>query len=132
MRQRCLNPKDPVYSNYGGRGITICPTWSDFTVFLADMGERPSKAYSLERLDVNGNYTPDNCVWATMSQQNRNRRNTKRFEYGGVSLTIVEWSERTGFPQNLIGKRLCQFGWSVERAVTEPKRFRSPRKGRAT
>ena len=73
MRRRCNNPKHKAYSHYGGRGITVDPRWDDFEVFLADMGECP-EGHSLERVDVDGNYTPDNCIWADWSAQMRNRR----------------------------------------------------------
>ena len=74
MKQRCTNPKHIAFNHYGGRGITICERWVKFENFLADMGKRPSSAYSLDRIDTNGNYEPGNCRWATHSQQICNRR----------------------------------------------------------
>jgi hypothetical protein len=76
MRQRCLNPKNPAYKNYGGRGITICERWASFANFLEDMGER-SEGLSIERIDNNGNYEPGNCRWDTYKQQARNQRRNK-------------------------------------------------------
>lgn len=76
MRWRCLSPRCRHYKNYGGRGITICPRWDAFALFLVDMGPRPADT-TLDRIDVNGNYEPNNCRWATKTQQNRNRRTTK-------------------------------------------------------
>lgn len=73
MRQRCNNPKATYYPNYGGRGISICQRWDKFENFLADMGDRP-KSQSLDRINNDGNYQPDNCRWATRTQQNLNRR----------------------------------------------------------
>jgi len=75
MRSRCRNPNAAGYPNYGGRGIKICPQWDTFEGFLADMGVRPA-GMSLDRVDVNGDYTPENCRWATHTQQMRNRRTT--------------------------------------------------------
>jgi hypothetical protein len=74
MKQRCHNPKDEAFIDYGGRGITVCPRWFDsFENFLADMGHRPSAEHSIDRIDSDGLYAPDNCRWATFSEQNKNR-----------------------------------------------------------
>lgn len=73
MKQRCLNPNIPTWRYYGGRGITICDRWLDFSQFLADMGDRP-EGTSLDRIDPDGNYEPGNCRWATMLEQTANKR----------------------------------------------------------
>lgn len=76
MKRRCDKPEAPGYQHYGGRGIGVCDRWREFANFVADMGERPDGT-SLDRVDVNGDYTPDNCRWATTSQQGRNKRGLK-------------------------------------------------------
>jgi hypothetical protein len=77
MHGRCTNPNNSRWGSYGGRGITVCPQWKDFAVFLADMGESP-EGLTLERIDVNGNYEPSNCKWATWLEQARNTRKVKK------------------------------------------------------
>ena len=96
MRGRCLNPSGPRFDRYGGRGITICPSWDDFEVFLADMGLRPSPKHSLERIDNDGPYSAENCRWATQSEQMRNTSVTRMLTCCGQTRCMVAWSELTG------------------------------------
>jgi len=86
MIQRCTNPNNDNYSSYGGRGIKVCPQWLDFDNFYADMGERPSLEYSIERIDNDKDYEPMNCIWATAKDQANNRRIFKNNSsgYNGV------------------------------------------------
>lgn len=116
MKQRCTNPSDPAYHNYGGRGISVCGRWMDFEPFLEDMGERPSPEHSIDRIDTNGNYEPGNCRWATRKEQNRNRRDNVLLTLGDETLCISEWSDRTGIDACSIRGRI-RLGWSVEDAL---------------
>lgn len=102
--ERCNNPKSPGYKNYGGRGVSICDRWQVFENFYEDMGDRPEGA-TLDRIDVNGNYEPGNCRWATMKQQQRNRRNNKKEFFRGELRTISEIAEMTGWNWSTIARR---------------------------
>jgi len=120
MKSRCLNPHVPQYPNYGGRGVTVCDAWSDsFETFLADMGRRPSPAHSLDRINVDGNYEPSNCRWATNLQQQRNHRKNRRITFRGETKCLSEWAESIGLGRSTLSKRFLA-GWDVERALMEP------------
>lgn len=106
MNVRCNNPYDKHYHNYGGRGITICERWHDFQNFLDDMGEKPAKGLTIERLDTNGDYTPENCLWATKGHQTRNKRNNVFLEYGGKRFVLNVWAKALGVDHKVITKRL--------------------------
>lgn len=84
MIDRCRNPRNTHYADYGGRGISVCPRWLDFKNFLADMGERPD-GHTIERGRVNGNYEPGNCTWATQKNQCQNMRTSRRWTIAGVT-----------------------------------------------
>lgn len=97
MIQRCKNPKNPSYHNYGGRGITICTEWRvSFATFLADMGAPPTPKHTLDRIDNDGNYGPDNCRWVLRAEQLRNYRRNIVLTFGGRTLLAKDWAIVTG------------------------------------
>lgn len=104
MKRRCSSPKHPAYSEYGGRGIKVCDRWRDsFEAFLADMGERPSKRHSIDRVNVNGDYEPSNCRWTTMREQARNSRRTK---LSPAVVRLIRESTAAGMQQKTIASLL--------------------------
>lgn len=117
MIERCEKPTCPCYRNYGGRGITVCERWHIFDLFLRDMGVRPSRGHSIERLDNNGNYEPANCEWATVKEQSRNRRSNSRLTLHGKTMCVTDWAITLGIPPTTIWSRMAR-GWSVERMLT--------------
>lgn len=117
MKNRCYNPNVDRYKNYGARGITVCDRWKhDFSIFLDDMGEKPSPSHSIDRRNNNLGYSPDNCYWATPSQQQSNTRNSTHVTYLGVTKTIKQWSEITGIHYNCLYWRI-NAGWSIEKSL---------------
>jgi hypothetical protein len=123
MRARCSNPKLKCYHNYGGRGIQVCAEWAEsFEAFYRHIGPRPSPRHSLDRIDNSRGYEPGNVRWALPMQQNRNSRRNLLVEYGGRTLTLIEWAELTGINYYTIMSRIYDLGWSVERALTERAR----------
>lgn len=118
MKQRCTNPNNQNYADYGGRGIKVCERWlNNFENFLEDMGERP-KGHSIERVDNDGDYEPGNCRWASQRQQVNNTRQNRYLKFNGRSQTISQWARETGIERRTILRRL-KLGWSIERALTE-------------
>lgn len=125
MKQRCLNPRCRNWIYYGGRGIKVCDRWlKSFQNFLDDMGEKPSKEYSLDRIDVNGNYEPSNCKWATPIEQSNNRRTIKKYNCFGFvgSLSEICRHFNVSFP---VTNHRVKAGMDVETAVLTPsKKYR--------
>lgn len=123
MIQRCHNENRDRYKWYGKRGIRVCDRWREsFEAFIEDMGPRPSLKHSIERIDNEKGYEPDNCVWATKVVQRRNRRGVKRFLYNGKMLMLSEIAEQCGINLYTLQNRVNVLGWTVERAVSQPKR----------
>lgn len=121
MWQRCTNPKRYGYKHYGGKGVTVCPEWKDFVVFLRDMGPRP-RGFSLERVDVNGNYEPRNCKWASTTEQARNSVQVVWVELGGVRKRLVEWCDELCISINTVRDRVKHYGMDYATALTTPNR----------
>jgi len=126
MRARCNRKNHRNYHNYGGRGITVDPLWNTFERFIADMGPKPTPDHTLERIDVNKGYGPDNCRWATKSEQYRNMRKSVHVTYDGRTMIASDWAREVGLPPTTLTGRLRE-GWSVERALTTPNQTKRPR-----
>lgn len=126
MVRRCHGLNAPAI--YQGRGITVCDQWRhSFATFLTDMGDRPSLAHSIGRINNEGNYEPTNCRWETPIQQGNNRRNNHLITWNGETNTIAQWERRLGFSPKFLRERL-RHGWTFERAVSTP---RCPQGGKA-
>ncbi len=122
----CEDPGHEKFPNYGGRGIRVSAAWRrSFPAFFTDLGPMPAPGLTLDRIDPDGDYAPGNCRWATRTEQNRNKRTTRRITAFGRSLTAKEWEEKTGILASTITRRINKSGWPPERAVAEPPRSRS-------
>lgn len=122
--QRCHNPKNQRYTDYGGRGITVCIEWRDYLVFrkwAKDNGY--SDELSLDRVDINGNYCPTNCRWATRYEQQNNMRSNTFVSFNGRTLTLAQWSRELNIPYGTLVSRWSR-GWSIERMLTTPNQKR--------
>lgn len=107
MWKRCVDPRNEAYARYGGRGIKVCDRWRDFFTFVEDMGKRPSKRHSLDRIDNDGNYEPSNCRWASHNQQINNRRSTVWITSSdGQTKTLTQWAAELGVSRETIKRRL--------------------------
>ncbi len=123
MRYRCNNPRFIKYAYYGGRGIKVCSRWDSFENFLKDMGECPD-GLSIERIDPNGDYSPENCRWATLLEQHNNTRSNRFLTFQGKTQTMAQWCRELGVSYDLVCDRLSR-DWSVEDALTKPRHTRT-------
>lgn len=130
MIQRCINENEPGYKNYGGRGIQICDDWFDYRLFEIWAFEHGyADDLTIERVDVNGNYCPDNCKWITMEEQQRNTRmtyNNRYFTHNGETMNFNEWADRLGVTPQEIGKRVRRYGNGSDYVINPP--YRKPDK----
>lgn len=128
MKKRCYNTKNVDYKNYGGRGITVCDEWMDFQNFydwaIANGYDEtaPRGQCTIDRINVNGNYEPENCRWVDRYIQMNNKRNNRILTYNGESHTLAEWCEIVNIPYNCLKSRLNKLHWSVEKTLTTPTR----------
>ena len=119
MKRRCDTPSCVGYPNYGGRGIRVCDRWVEsYQHFLDDMGRANGR--SIERIDNDGPYSPENCKWVDWVTQANNKRNNHRFEFNGESLTLPQWSRKTGIKRSTLSMRVFKSKWTIEEALTTP------------
>lgn len=127
MWNRCTNANSNSYRNYGERGIKVCDRWREFTNFYEDMGDPPSEDHSIERIDNEGDYTPDNCCWATDKEQCSNRRNNIRVEYDGRTQTLKQWAEELNLNYLAMYRKYIKQKKSIEEAIYFARNVFKPR-----
>lgn len=118
MRRRCLDPKNIEYKNYGGRGITFCARWNDFSLFLKDMGATWERGRTLNRIDNNGNYCPENCNWATKLEQSHNTRSNVFLTFNGESKCLNQWARDLGVGVNVFYGRYIR-GYPLDKLLSK-------------
>lgn len=133
MMYRCHNPKNQAYKFYGARGISVCEEWHDYLKFKEWVeSTKKEESLTIERIDVNGNYCPENCIWVSMKEQANNRRSNIIFEYNGEKHNLMEWCNLLGLNYKNIHNRIYKLGWSFEKAIStkidESKRNKVERK----
>lgn len=124
MKERCQCETNVQYSDYGGRGIAVCDEWKDDFQAFHDwaISNGYNENLTIDRINVNGNYCPENCRWATGKEQNANKRNNRILTYNGKSQTLQQWSEETGIEYTTLLYRI-KHGWTLEAALTVPPYF---------
>lgn len=127
MRKRCYNPQATQYKDWGGRGIKVCVRWQVFEAFLEDVGPRPSPQHSIDRIDVDGDYCPENCRWATRREQANNMRHNRRLSAFGRTQTLSQWATEIGIPDYCVRLRIDRYNWSVERSLSTPLKGNTPK-----
>lgn len=129
MKDRCLNPNNRSYKNYGGKGVRVCDEWLDSTTFF-DWAR--SSGYedglTIERIDVNGDYCPENCKWIPFAEQARNKTNNLMIEIDGVSKCLAQWCDEYDMSYFMVSQRIRKLGWEPKKALTTPPRKTKARK----
>lgn len=126
--QRCTNPKNKSYKDYGGRGILLCDRWRQgFENFISDVGRRPTKSHLLDRRNNNGHYEPGNVHWTSRIRQGRNKRNNVLITHDEKNLPMSEWAEIKGIPYGTLWARLNYLRWSISDAIETPVQTVIPR-----
>ena len=119
MKQRCNNPKNKQYKDYGGRGIGVCEEWMhDFNQFYRDIGPRPSNKYMLERIDNNLGYSKNNCRWSTRKEQMNNMRTNRFIDFMGEKRTLEEWIQTLNLSSGGVKYRIYTCGWKEDEAIS--------------
>jgi hypothetical protein len=127
MISRCYDKNNKSYNRYGGRGIIVCDLWrKSFAEFLKHIGRKPNPEYSLDRINNDGNYEPNNVRWTTWKIQRRNTDNLLNLTFKGKTQCLSAWAEEIGIDPETLRRRIKKYKWNVKKALTTPVRFMKP------
>jgi hypothetical protein len=132
MLHRCYDPTIKRYDLYGGMGVTVAPRWLNFKDFLEDMGLPPSSKHSIDRVDNDGNYSPDNCRWATQREQCRNSSQSHRITINGQTKSLSDWADIYSISAKVLNDRINKLGWDIDKAINTPLQSQFSQKSGAT
>lgn len=128
MKNRCNNPNTCNYKNYGGKDIKVCQEWEEFIPFREWANSNGyADNLTIDRIDVNGNYCPENCRWVDIKTQNNNTTRNRLLTAFGKTMNVAQWSEKVGIKRGVIYNRIDTYKWDVEKALTTPVEQRKPR-----
>lgn len=127
MMRRCYDEANPAFHDYGGRGIAVCNRWHNVATFVNDNATKYRRGLTLDRIDNDAGYSPDNCRWISRSAQNRNRRSVINVTYRGETLPLHAWAKRLKMRRETLWMRIVERGWTAERAIETPLKKSSPR-----
>ena len=131
MIYRCSKPNNHAYKWYGGRGISVCDEWKTYEGFKQWVQKtRPDESYTCERIDVNGDYCPQNCTWIPLNKQQNNRTTCIVIEYNGKRKNLTEWCKEYGIDYYLVHNRIYKLGWDFEKALFTPVDVKKRNKNR--
>ena len=123
IKKRCYDTKDKNFHLYGARGIKVSEEWvQSYENFLRDMGRKPDKSYSIERIDNSKGYSKENCRWATSKEQSRNTRRNNNISFNGRTQCLTDWAKEVGISHSTLSCRLFRYGWSIEKALNTPNK----------
>lgn len=124
MMARCYNKRATNFKYYGAKGILVCEQWHDYREFLRNMGECPSPDMTVERVDNELSYTPDNCIWMSKANQNKHRSHCVQLTHDGRTRNLTDWAKEVGISANSLAMRI-RLGWDTERALMQPLKRRT-------
>ena len=125
MKQRCTNPNNPNFKDYGERGIKMFEPWIEsFEEFFSHVGKKPTKFHTIERINNDGGYFPGNVKWGTRKEQANNQRSNHMITFEGETMNMTQWAKHLGVTRGLLKDRIVKLGWGIEKALTQPVNHR--------